>query len=352
VPDLRVAIAGYGLSGRHFHAPLIAATPGLAVAGVVTSDGERRRNAEADHPGVRVLARFEDALDDEPDLVVIATPNSAHVELARAAIDRAVPVVVDKPLANTAIEAQGLVEAARLADVPVTAFHNRRWDTDQLTLRRLLAEGVLGRVSRYESRFERWRPAPSPDRWREALSSERGGGVLLDLGTHLVDQALALFGHPSQVYAEIDARRGTPGDDDVFIALRHSGGTISHLWASAVAAVPAPRLRVQGSEAGFLVAGLDPQEAALREGQRPGDPDWGWPVESEYPQLTRGDQSEPVRPEPGDWPRFYALLRDAFLTSGSLPVDPQEAIEVLRIIEAARLSARDKRVVPLDPQPN
>ena len=349
MPELRVAIIGYGLSGRYFHAPLIAATPGLSVAAVVTSDEGRRQEAEADNPGVRVFAGLEEAFDDGPDLVVVAAPNTAHVELAGAAIDRGVAIVVDKPLAGTVAEAQELVDRARLADVPITVFHNRRWDTDQLTLRRLLGEGALGHINRYESRFERWRPAPSPDRWREALSSEQGGGVLLDLGTHLVDQAVSLFGRPSHVYAEVAARRGTPGDDDAFVALRHPGGTISHLWASAVAAVPAARLRVQGSEAGFVVADLDPQEDALREGRLPSDADWGMPPESAYPRLVRGDRGEPVTPEPGDWRHFYVLLRDALAGEGPLPVEPEEAVEVLRILEAARLSARDSTVVPLDP---
>jgi predicted dehydrogenase len=349
VPELRVAIVGYGLSGRYFHAPLIAATPGLSVAAVVTSDEGRRQEAEADHPGVHVFASLEEALDDSPDLVVVAAPNTAHVELTGAAIDRGVSVVVDKPLAGTAAEAQELVDRARLAGVPITVFHNRRWDTDQLTLRRLLGEGALGRVNRYESRFERWRPTPSPDRWREALSSEQGGGVLLDLGTHMVDQAVSLFGRPSHVYAEVAARRGTPGDDDTFVALRHPGGTISHLWVSAVTAVPAARLRVQGSEAGFVVAELDPQEDALRGGGLPGEVDWGMPPESTYPRLVRGDRSEPVTPEPGDWRRFYVLLRDALAGEGPLPVEPEEGVEVLRILEAARLSARDSTVVRLDP---
>jgi scyllo-inositol 2-dehydrogenase (NADP+) len=282
---------------------------------------------------------------------VVAAPNAAHVEVARAAIDRGIAVVVDKPLASTVAAAEGLVDHARAAGVALTVFHNRRWDTDQLTLRRLLGDGVLGEVTRYESRFERWRPAPSPDRWREALPSADGGGVLLDLGTHLVDQALALFGPPSQVYAEVAARRGTPGDDDVFIALRHRGGTISHLWASAVAAVPGPRLRVQGSEAGFLVDDLDPQESALRDGRRPGEAGWGRLATSEFPRLVRDDRSEPVTPEPGDWRRFYVLLRDALADAGPLPVEPGNAIHVLRVLEAARLSARDGIVVPHDPAP-
>jgi predicted dehydrogenase len=345
VPELRVAIVGYGLSGRYFHAPLIAATEGLSVAAVVTSDPGRRGQAEADHPGVRVFARLEEALDDGPDLVVVAAPNTAHVEVARAAIDRGIPLVVDKPLAGTAAEAQELVDRAGGAGVPITVFHNRRWDSEQLTLRRLLGEGALGTVSRYESRFERWRPAPSPDRWREALSSEQGGGVLLDLGTHLVDQAVALFGPPSHVYSEVDARRGTPGDDDAFVALRHRGGTVSHLWASAVTAVPAARLRVQGSEAGFEVAALDPQEDALRAGGSPREPKWGMPAAAEYQRLVRDDVTEAVVPEPGDWRRFYILLRDALTGDGPLPVEPEEGVAVLRILEAARRSARDGIVV-------
>jgi predicted dehydrogenase len=345
VSELRVAIVGYGLSGRFFHAPLIAATDGLSVAVVVTSDAGRRAEAEADHPGVRVFARLEEALDAGPDLVVVAVPNAAHVEVARPAIDRGLAVVVDKPLAGTVAEAQGLVDRARSAGVPLTVFHNRRWDSEQLTLRRLLGEGVLGTVSRYESRFERWRPAPSPDRWREALSSEQGGGVLLDLGTHLVDQAVALFGPPSHVYAEVDARRGTPGDDDAFVALRHRGGTVSHLWASAVTAVPAARLRVQGSEAGFEVAALDPQEKALRAGRSPSDPGWGSPAAADYQRLVRDDRAEALTPEPGDWRRFYVLLRDALTAGGPPPVEPEEGVAVLRILEAARLSARDGIIV-------
>jgi predicted dehydrogenase len=347
VPELRVAIVGYGLSGRYFHAPLIAATDGLPVAAVVTSDPGRRAEAEGDHPGVRVFARLEEALDDGPDLVVVAAPNTAHVEVARAAIDRGVAVVVDKPLASTAAEAGELVDRARSAGVPITVFHNRRWDSEQLTLRRLLGEGALGTVSRYESRFERWRPAPSPERWREALSSEQGGGVLLDLGTHLIDQAVALFGPPSHVYAEVEARRGTPGDDDAFVALRHGGGTVSHLWASAVTAVPAARLRVQGSEAGFEVAALDPQEDALRAGGSPREPGWGTPAASEYQRLVRDDVTEAVVPEPGDWRRFYVLLRDALTGGGPPPVEPEEGVAVLRILEAARRSARDGIVVAL-----
>ena len=172
--------------------------------------------------------------------------------------------------------------------------------------------------------------------------------MLLDLGSHLVDQALTLFGAVAHVYAEIDARRGAPADDDVFIALRHAGGTISHLHASAVTPSPGPRLRVQGTAGAFLVSALDPQEAALRAGERPDTvPHWGEPAEYERGRLVAGDRSVPVPAVAGDWPRFYALLRDAVVGGGPVPVDPRDAVEALRVLEAARLAARDRVIVSL-----
>jgi scyllo-inositol 2-dehydrogenase (NADP+) len=279
---------------------------------------------------------------------VVASPNDTHVSVAMAGIERGIPVVVDKPLAVTADCAQKLVERARDSGVLMTVFQNRRWDSDQLTLRRLIAEDALGSIIRYESRFERWRPELDRAKWRENVAPEDGGGVLLDLGSHLVDQALTLFGPVSGVYAEVDARRGAAADDDVFLALHHSGGTISHLHASAVTPSVGPRLRVQGTTAGFLVSALDPQEAALRSGARPDRvADWGVPAEWERGRLVAGEHSVPVPPEPGDWPRFYALLRDALAGSGPPPVNPADAVQTLRVLEAARVSARERSVVPL-----
>ncbi len=347
--DLRVAIVGYGLSGRFFHAPLIAATEGLRVSFVVSSSLERCRQVATEYPEARVLPDVQDLwTKSEPDLVVIATPNSSHVSLASEAIDRGIPVVVDKPMAITASAARTLMDRAVSAGVMLTVFQNRRWDTDQLTLRRLMAEEALGDVTRYESRFERWRPNADETKWRESDTSEQGGGVLLDLGSHLVDQALTLFGPATHVYAEIAWRRQLAADDDVFIALRHASGTLSHLHASAVTPSPGPRLRVQGTSGAFLVSGLDPQEAALRQGLRPSTiSDWGRPPEWAYGRLVAGEQSVPVPPEPGDWSRFYALLRDAIRNGGPPPVDAADAVAALVVLDAARLSARQQEIVPV-----
>ncbi len=349
VPDLRVAIVGYGLSGRFFHAPLIAATAGLELASVVTSSAARGEQVAAEHPEAKPVPDLRELWTGmAPELLVVATPNSSHVAIASAAIERGIPVVVDKPVAVSADEAEDLVIRAQRAGVLLTVFQNRRWDTDQLTLRRLIAEGGLGRITRYESRFERWRPEVDRSKWRENVPPAEGGGVLLDLGSHLVDQALTLFGSGTHVYAEIDARRGTPAEDDVFIALRHASGTISHLHASAVTPSPGPRLRVQGTDAAFLVSGLDPQEAALRAGARPDTvARWGEPEEWERGRLVAGERSVPVPAEPGDWPRFYALLRDALESGGPPPVDPQDAVESLRVLEAARRASRDRSVMIL-----
>jgi scyllo-inositol 2-dehydrogenase (NADP+) len=346
---MRVAIVGYGLAGRVFHAPLIAATDGLEVTSIVTSSAGRAQQVAAEHPRAQVVRTVDDLwAPTAPELVVVATANDSHMEVASAAVAHGVPVVVEKPAAVTAADAEALAEQADRAGVMLTVFQNRRWDTDQLTLRRLIDENALGEITRFESRFERWRPDLDPSKPREVLAPEEGGGVLLDLGVHLVDQAMALFGPVAGIYAEIASRRGARAEDDVFLAVRHAAGTVSHLHASAVTPSTGPRLRVQGNSAGFLVPHLDPQEAALRAGRRPDTvEEWGKPEEWEYGRLIAGERSVPVPPVPGDWPRFYALVRDALRTGGPPPVDARDAVATLRVLEAARRAAREHRVIAL-----
>jgi scyllo-inositol 2-dehydrogenase (NADP+) len=346
--QLRGAVIGYGLAGSVFHAPLIASTPGLVVNTVVTGNQQRQAEARQAYPDSEVVSDPAEVFEraSEHDFVVVAAPNDVHVELTRRALDAGLPVVVDKPLAPTAAEAQTLVEQAEKLGVLITVFMNRRWDSDQLTLRRLLDEGKLGEVLRYESRLERWRPALSERKpWREVSSPEAGGGVLLDLGSHLADQAIELFGPVIRVYAELESRRGG-ADDDAFLALEHRSGARSHLWASLLAAAPGPRLRVLGDRAAYVIADVDGQEDALRSGARPsGDETWGTEPPERWGRLITGEGSEAIASERGNWPRFYIGLERALREGSQAPVDPWEAVTGLEVLDAARHSAATGTVV-------
>ncbi|MEU9481074.1 Gfo/Idh/MocA family oxidoreductase [Streptomyces sp. NPDC048191] len=350
---LRVGLIGYGLAGSVFHAPLIAATEGLALDTVVTSHPERQQQARAEFPDVTLAATPEELLDraDRLDLVVIASPNKTHVPLASAALKAGLPVVVDKPVAGTAAEARDLAALAEERGLLLSVFQNRRWDNDFLTLRKLLADGALGDAWRFESRFERWRPQPKGG-WRESGDPAEIGGLLYDLGSHVVDQALVLFGPATEVYAESVVRRpGAETDDDTFIALTHANGVRSHLYVSATAAQLGPRFRVLGSQAGYVKYGLDPQEAALREGLRPG-PRWGAEPEALWGRVGSGESpltggGTPVPTLPGDYPAYYAAVADALTGAGPNPVTALEAAAALDVLEAARRSARDKVTVTL-----
>jgi predicted dehydrogenase len=344
---IRVALVGYGLAGAVFHAPLIAVVEGLELSAIVTREPERRARARRDFPGAELL-ESADEIWERPgafELVVVAAPNRVHVPLARAAIDAGIAVVVDKPLAAAASEARELVDAARARDVVLTVFQNRRWDGDFLTASRLVAEQALGRVFRFESRFERWRPELSGG-WRELPGAEEAGGLLFDLGSHLVDQALVLFGPVRQVYAELDVRRpGATVDDDSFVALTHVTGVRSHLWMSSVAAQSAPRLRVLGDRAAYVKYGMDVQEEALHQGLRPRDPGWGEEPEEHWGLLGAGDRVERIRTDPGAYERFYEGVAAAIRDGSPPPVDPEDAVSALEVLDAARASAREDKVV-------
>ena len=346
---IRVGLIGYGLGGAVFHAPLIAVTPGLELTTIVTADPLRRAQAQRDHPGARVVdsAEWLWANAAELDLVVVATPNRTHVPLALASVAAGLHVVVDKPIAPSASEARRLATAARAHGVMAVPYHNRRWDGDFRTVQRLLREGTIGRVTRFESRFERWRPVPRPG-WRERTDPEEAGGILFDLGSHLIDQALVLFGPVTHVYAELDNRRpGTEVDDDAFVALAHSSGVRSHLWMSALVADPGPRLRVLGTTGSYLKRGMDVQEGGLREGLRPDESNWGNEPEERWGILGDGSTSKRIRTETGGYQRYYAEMEAAIRTGGPAPVDIEDAIAGLEVIEAARKSAAEQRVISL-----
>ncbi len=350
----RVGLIGYGLAGAVFHAPLIAATPGLRLEIVVTSNPERARQARDEHPGVEVVASADElwARADELDLAVVASPNRTHVPLARAALEAGLAVVVDKPLAASSADARALVDEARARGLLLSVFQNRRWDGDFLTVCRLIAEGALGDVHRFESRFERWRPMPKQG-WRERGDREEAGGLLYDLGSHLIDQALVLFGPARHVYAELDRRRpGVQVDDDAFVALTHASGVRSHLWMSAVAADDSMRMRVLGSRAAYVKSELDMQEATLRAGLLPGDPEWGREPPERWGRLGAGSEWTKVETEPGAWPAFYAGIAASLRDGAPPPVDAADSISVLEIIEAAQRSSAEPAVIALELRPS
>ncbi|GAA3191675.1 Gfo/Idh/MocA family oxidoreductase [Dactylosporangium siamense] len=346
---LRVGLVGYGTAGAAFHAPLISTTAGLRLSAIVTANPERRRAAAGAYPGAALLGTAEELWESagEFDVVVVASPNRTHAPLARAALDAGLPVVVDKPLTATAAEGAALVRLAAERGLLLSVYQNRRWDGDFLTARRLVDEGRLGRVLRFESRFERWRPVPKGG-WRESDDPADVGGLLYDLGSHLVDQALQLLGPATEVYAEVHSRRaGIQVDDDVFVALRHDGDARSHLWMSALAAAAGPRLRVLGDRGAYTKHGMDVQEDALKAGGRPTDEGWGEDDPARYGVLTVDGAESVVRTEPGAYQRFYSGLAAALRDGGPPPVDPAGSVATLAVLEAARRSADGRQVVAI-----
>src|SRR3954467_11620475 len=323
----RIGLAGSGFGGRIFHAPLIAAADGAELAGVVTRSPERRAEVAADHPGVPVFDSLAALREAGADAVAISTPAQTHIPLLLEAVSLGLAVVCDKPFAldagqaRAAGEARRGVEAAEAAGVALSVYQNRRWDSDFLTVRRLLDEGALGEVTLFESAFERYSRDPVPP---------SGGGILRDFGSHLVDQALQLWGPVEHVYGEV-----SPDDDRFFAALHHAGRMTSHLSGDWVQGSPAPRFRVRGSEGAYVVYGMDGQEPALIAGKRPGA-DWYTEAPERWGRLQRGDESEPVPSERGRWDTFYPAFAAAVRGEGPVPVDPGDAVASLAVIDAIR----------------
>ncbi|WP_433517184.1 Gfo/Idh/MocA family oxidoreductase [Nonomuraea sp. CA-143628] len=343
--EIEVGLVGYGTAGAYFHAPLIHATPGLRLSAVVTGNPARADEVAARYGAIPVPELA--GLWNRCDLVVVASPNKTHVSVATEALTRGKPVVVDKPLARTAEEARGLVRLAAERDLMLTVFQNRRWDGDFRTLSRLTGEGRFGDVLRLESRFERWRPVPKGG-WREAGGPEEVGGLLYDLGSHLVDQALQLLGPVRDVYAESDIRReGVAADDDTFIALSHVSGARSHLWAGALAAQGGPRFRVLGSRGAYVKYGMDVQEERLRAGISPDSPGFGEESEAMWGLVGTEDDKTVVRTEAGVYLDFYRGVESCLRAGTPPPVSPDSVIDALTVIEAARRSAAERVVVRL-----
>ncbi|MBK8060035.1 MAG: oxidoreductase [Gemmatimonadetes bacterium] len=329
---LNVALVGYGFAGRVFHAPLIDSVDGLRLHTIVSSQEALVR----EHwPSVRVHREFDAALaDPETDLVVLASPNAVHAEQAHAALGAGKHVVVDKPFTVTLEEAESVVAHAERAGRVVSVFHNRRWDSDFLTVRKLIAEGALGEVTYFESRIDRYRPVVR-DRWRERAGA--GAGLWYDLGPHLVDQALQLFGPPIDVMADLAIQReGAQVDDYFHVVLRYQRLRVV-LHASMLAAANDLRFAVHGTRGSYIKLGTDPQEEVLRGGGAVGGEAWGVDRRPGVLTVAEGDgfARREVDVVAGDYRRFYEGVRGAIRGSGGNPVRGEEGVEVMRWVEAA-----------------
>jgi predicted dehydrogenase len=338
-----VGIVGYGLAGRSFHAPFVEAVDGLRLAAIATSQADRARRAAAEHPDAAIVGTVDELLArSDVEVVVVASPNRSHVPVGSEALAAGRHVVVDKPIALDVPEAEALVAAAERAGRVLSVFQNRRWDGDFLTIRGLIDRGELGAIDSLETRFERW--AVVSDEWRE--SAEESGGPHRDLGAHLVDQCLQLFGPVERVYAEIDRRRtGTRVEDSVFLALEHADGVHARVWTSLIAGRTGPRFRVRGLAGEYVKEGLDAQESQLLAGMRPDDPSFGEEPPELWGRLSSGNgTSRAVPTVRGSYRSFYEGFRDAVRGGSAPPVDPADSIRGLRVLAAAERSARSGAV--------
>lgn len=336
--EIGVGLIGYGLAGRAFHAPYVRATPDMTLRAVVSRDPAK---VHADLPDLRVVPDVA-LLLAEPgiDLVVVASPDELHAEHAIAALEAGKHVLIDKPFATNLADARRIAEAGEAAGKQVTVFQNRRWDADFRTLRRLIAEGALGEIVQFESHFDRWRPTPT-GLWKEA----REGGAWLDLGPHLVDQAVLLFGRPEGISLDLATMRdGAPSADYFHAVLRYERRRVI-LHATKLAAQHSLRFAVHGTRASWIKHGSDPQEAATLAGRAPAGEDWGLdPVEGVLTICDDGATS-PVPNERGDYRLFWRALAAAIRGEGANPVPANQAITVMEVLDAGLRSAADRAEV-------
>ncbi|MDE3227008.1 MAG: Gfo/Idh/MocA family oxidoreductase [Acidobacteriota bacterium] len=330
---LRVGIAGYGLAGRYFHAPLLKGC-GFEVVAIQTSNSERTQHAKSDFPDTTVVSSIEGLVAEDLDLVVVASANLVHAEHALTAINAGIPVVVDKPMGRSFAETQLIVNAAKQAGVGLSTFFNRRWDSDALTIKKVLQSGALGTIHRIDSRFERFRPELNVASWRENMSAADGGGQLLDLQPHLISTAIDWFGTAELVTASVRSLRGGADDDSVLV-LRHQSGVMSYLSASAVVGAPGPRIRILGTKGALVINELDPQEALLRAGEFPEGGTWKVPTTSRA-FIHRGDEIEEIASVPGNYGHFYKEVEAAITTGSPWPIPNEDALLVSQLIDQAR----------------
>jgi predicted dehydrogenase len=342
---IRVGLIGYGYAGKTFHAPLIAATPGLQLACIASSDAAK---VHADWPKLDVAIDAAALIArDDIDLVVVAAPNDTHAPLARAALRAGKHVVVDKPFALNLDEARELIALAGENDRLLSVFHNRRWDSDFLGVRQMIADGLLGRVVHFESHIDRYRPEVRR-RWREGAGP--GAGLWFDLGPHLIDQALQLFGMPERVQANLATQRsGALSEDWAHVVLGYARGLRVILHAGMLVAGGSPRFVVHGERGSLIKRNADGQEAQLKAGVVPGSDGWG--VDADAMQFHDGATMRDIPTPAGDQRRYYLGIERALRGLGPNPVTAQEALAVMLVLESASHSAREGRTMNVDPAP-
>jgi len=345
---IRVGLIGFGLGGRVFHAPLVSSVDGLDLAAVVERNSN---NAAQRYPAITTYRSLEAILADPSlNLFVVTTPSGTHFQIARQILQAGKNVVVDKPMASTSAEIAQLMELTAAHNALLIPFHNRRWDSDFRTVQKLLHEDSLGRLVSFESRFDRWRPGLPTRLWKE--DPALGGGLLLDLGTHLADQALLLFGKPESVWAEVGRERDGEGANDSFILrLRYPGLSVT-LASNCLSSPAGPRFHIRGTRGNYWKLGLDPQEAALNHLTRIAGPVWGMEPADNWGtfhvDVEGGMVTRPVAPIHGDYRLYYAGVRDALLGKASPPVAALDAWRVARLLEWAAQSSAQRREIPCD----
>jgi scyllo-inositol 2-dehydrogenase (NADP+) len=347
---VRVGLIGFGMAGQAFHAPVIRGVAQMELACILERRGAR---AQEKYPEVRVARTLDELLADKQiQLCVIATPNDSHFELARACLLAGRDVVVDKPFAPTLAEAEELVRLAAQHGRLITVYQDRRWDGDFGTVKQLVRSGRLGTIAEYECRYDRFRLEPKPNAWREK-ADQPGAGVLFDLGPHVIDQALVLFGEPRAITAAAFCERQTSQVDDSFDVCLQYPSLRAMLRARIIAYAPGPHFLIHGTKGSFVKYGMDPQEARLRAGEYPQGIDWGadWGVEPEELWGTLsvvGDGAVKLKTERGDYRGFYANVRDAIENKAPLEVAPEQALRTMRAVILAHKSSRERRTVAWD----
>lgn len=334
-PTIRTAIIGYGVSGKIFHAPLLAANPDFEISVIATSDPERQKQAAQEYPHATIVPSYREVLNaaDQLDLLIIGTPPQTHFDIARAALEHDLNVVIDKPFVVHSAQGEELLDLAAERGLTLTVYQNRRWDGDFLTVKKLLADQALGTVHTFESRFEWFKPQGMRG-WKAELPPQEGGGILYDLGTHLIDQAIELFGPVEKVQASLRALTDQANaEEDAYLLLHHSSGTQSRLTMSSLNAAAGARFQLAGNDGAYTSYGLDPQEPQLASGMSPTQAEYGRKPEENWGQLVDNHAPRPVPTLPGDYPQFYRALATCLRQAGPIPVDPRDSLSVLRLIE-------------------